>query len=284
MAHKIDLDELKLKELHSLGLSTKEVASQLVVHISTIKRYWKKLALIANKPIRKKLSEEQKQHLSKQRKQWLQDNPERHPWRRKDKFKSEPCEKAKEFLISLGVEFIEEFIPQVDGRFFSIDIALPDKMIAIEINGNQHYEKRGILKPYSQERHDLLESLGWTVYEIHYSACFNLKQWVSFVESIQDAQKKVDFDYFSYRPREKEKKTCLDCKCEVFSTSIRCRPCFNKYQLSWPRISQSENDPNSIRTSNDAIEAHSDIPFHHKAENKCILTKINWPSPEQMQK
>lgn len=238
MAKKINLDESKLKELHSQGLSTKEVALELSVHISTVKRYWKKLGLIANKPFREKLSEQQKQHLSKKRKKWLAENPERHPWRRKDKFKSEPCEKAKEFLLSLGVEFIEEFVPEVSGRFFSIDIALPDKMIAIEINGNQHYERNGQLKPYYQERHELLESAGWIVYEIHYSACFNLEKWSDFINKIKQSAKKVDFDYFSYTPKTQEKRTCGDCGCYINPASIRCRSCNNslekKTKISWP--------------------------------------------------
>jgi hypothetical protein len=157
------------------------------------------------------LSEKHKKKLSEGRKKWLKENPDKHPWRSHNKFKSKPCEKAKEFLRSLGISFIEEYDPQIEGRNFSIDIALPDKMIALEINGNQHYEKTGELKPYYKERELLLESKGWIVYEIHYSACFKLEKWADFVNQLKNSPVKFEFDYFSYVP--KNKKIYPKCVC-----------------------------------------------------------------------
>lgn len=149
------------------------------------------------------LSEEHKKKVSEGRKKWLKENPDKHPWRSHNKFKSKPCEKAKEFLRSLGISFIEEFDPRIEGRNFSIDIAMPEKRIAIEINGNQHYEKTGELKPYYKEREMLLESNGWIVYQIHYSACFNLEKWSDFVNQLKNSPVKVEFDYFTYVPKKK---------------------------------------------------------------------------------
>lgn len=171
---------------------------------ATIERWKKKLSVKLKNGYRQgPHNEETKKTLSEKRKAWLAQNPDKHPWKNRDKFKSEPCEKAKEFLRSLGVSFIAEFSPQIDGRHFSIDIALPDKMIALEINGNQHYERNGQLKPYYQERHDLLTSHGWNVFEIHYSACFNLEKWSEFSKQIIEAPSINSFDYFNYFPKEK---------------------------------------------------------------------------------
>lgn len=172
-----------------------------------------------------KHTEETKKLLSEKRKQWLKDNPDKHPWRNKDKFKSEPCEKVKEFLRELNIEFIGEFDPEIEGRSFSVDIALPDKMIALEVNGNQHYEKNGKLKPYYQERHDLLVNAGWNVFEIHYSACYNLDKWNEFVCKIKESPKLQEFDYFTYVPRSKKEWLCLDCGGKISKGSKRCRPC-----------------------------------------------------------
>ena len=153
-----------------------------------------------------KHSPESKKNISEKRKKWLSENPDKHPWRNKDKFKSIPCEKAKKFLTKLEIEFVEEFQPEIKGRNFSIDIAMPDKMIALEINGNQHYERSGELKPYYQKRNDLLESSGWDVYQIHYSACFNLEKWSEFINKIKESKTKIAFNYFNYKPKTKSKK------------------------------------------------------------------------------
>lgn len=115
-------------------------------------------------------SEEVKRKLSNARKKFLKENPDKHHWKRKDKFKSVPCEKLKGFLKESGINFVEEWQPLVN-RFYSIDIAFPDKKIGIEVNGNQHYNRDGTLKEYYQKRHDEICNEGWTLYEIHYSQC-----------------------------------------------------------------------------------------------------------------
>ena len=154
----------------------------------------------------RKCSEQTKKILSDKRKAWLRNNPDKHPWRNKDKHQSVPCQKMKDFLKSLNINFIEEFDPQIPDRYFSVDIALPDKKIAIEINGNQHYENTGILKPYYQERHNLLVTHGWIVYEIHYSMCFNIEKLTKFSEILQNNIVVSNFDYGNYTPPSKKEK------------------------------------------------------------------------------
>jgi hypothetical protein len=180
---------------------------------------------------KKVVSEEARQKIRIGRKEWLKNNPEKHPWRNKDKFKSKPCEKAAEFLTNLGIKFAAEYKPEIDGRFFSIDIALPDKMIALEINGNQHYERDGKLKPYYQERHNLLESAGWTVFEIHYSACFNMEKWSNFAELLRGAETVKEFDYFSYIPR-KTGKQIVEEKRKEKAKKLSERPDHYDFQIN----------------------------------------------------
>jgi hypothetical protein len=118
-------------------------------------------------------SPEDKEKISIGRKKFLKDNPDKHPWKNSSKFISGPCEIFKKHLTDNGYQFNEEWAPLTD-RAFSIDIAFVDKKIGIEINGNQHYNRDGNLKPYYQERHDLIVSAGWTLIEVHYSYCFNV--------------------------------------------------------------------------------------------------------------
>jgi len=139
--------------------------------------------------------------ISKGRKRFLKENPDKHPWRNKDKFKSEPCKRFKEFLINNDILFIDEWMPLED-KFYSIDIAFPDKMIGIEINGNQHYNVDGSLREYYQNRHDLIESVGWKLYEIHYSRCFSNE---SISEVVSNISIGIQEDYTKYFEKKQEK-------------------------------------------------------------------------------
>lgn len=114
---------------------------------------------------------EMKEHLSSIRKKWLLENPDLHPWKRSERFRSVPCEHLKTTLRELGIQFEEEYTPLHD-RSFSVDIAFPAAKLAVEVNGEQHYNRDGTLRTYYRERHDLLESSGWRVVELHYAKCY----------------------------------------------------------------------------------------------------------------
>ena len=121
----------------------------------------------------RKHSEETKKSLSEKRKKFLKENPDKHPWRRSTKFTSIPCENLKKMLKDSGYVFETEFCPPEIDRSYSLDIAFTDRKLAIEVNGNQHYNRDGTLKDYYKERHAILEQHGWTILEIHYSTCFS---------------------------------------------------------------------------------------------------------------
>ena len=138
-------------------------------------------------------SEESKEKISIARKKWISENRDKFNWNIR-KGKSHPCEKLKALLRDKNINFIEEYSP-FEERFFSIDIAFPDKMIAIEINGNQHYDKNGELAAYYQERHDFIESKGWKVYEIHHSLVYkdNFMDGINYI--LDQSNILSDFDY-----------------------------------------------------------------------------------------
>ncbi|QQV88996.1 hypothetical protein [Providencia phage PSTRCR_121] len=119
-------------------------------------------------------SKETKAKISMKRKEWLTNNPDKHPWKTNSKFKSVPCELLKHKFIKAGLKFEEEFQP-IHTRLYSADIAFLDKKIIVEVNGNQHYTdpSKKILAPYYRERHDDIKSSGWTIYEVHYSEVYN---------------------------------------------------------------------------------------------------------------
>lgn len=119
-------------------------------------------------------TQETRDKLSKIRKEFLRNNPDKHNWKSNNKFKSIPCEHLKEYLRENNICFLEEHSISQE-RFYSIDIAFPHKMIALEVNGRQHYDDSNQLKPYYQERHDYIKSLGWTIIELYYAKVFQKK-------------------------------------------------------------------------------------------------------------
>ena len=118
-------------------------------------------------------TEESKLLMSQKQKQWLLEHKDQHVWRRDSKFLSIPCENLKQYLKNKGINFIEEYEPFNDVNY-CVDIAFPDEKIAIEVNGNQHYNKDGSLSKYYQKRHNLFEERGWKIFEIHYTKCYNI--------------------------------------------------------------------------------------------------------------
>lgn len=174
----------------------------------------------------REMTEEVKNKISKKRKLYLEKNPDKHPWKA---IKSAPCENVKKFLTQHMIDFIEEYSPLKE-RYFSIDIAIPEKKIAIEINGMQHYEKDKItLTPYYQNRHNLIEAAGWQVWEIPYRLAWKDSFLKDLIEKIFNTEKVLNFDYTEYfkyqesliickcgKSKSKQAKVCVKCVGERF--------------------------------------------------------------------
>ena len=83
--------------------------------------------------------------------------------------------------------------------------------IGIEINGNQHYESDGTLKKYYNDRHNLIESSGWKLYELHYSICYDKDVVLNVINNIEENNKDIfDFDYDRYLIDKIEKNSVSD--------------------------------------------------------------------------
>lgn len=270
----------ELESLISEGLTKSQIMKRTSLSQWKLDKYLKIYDLTVTTV--RKLDEEQKKKISEARKKFLKENPDKHPWRNKDKFKSIPCERAKEYLRNENINFIEEYPCNIPGRFFSIDIAMPDKMIAIEINGNQHYERDGTLKPYYQERHNLLVDNGWQVFEIHYSHCFSLDKWAEFLSLIKDSQCLVIFDYFNYTPAIKEKRRKDVPKAKRVKKEKILKPKKEKKQKP-PKVPRKNSRPDLKKCPNCGNNKNKTA----KTCMNCFQErnkKIKWPSVEEMAK
>lgn len=164
-------------------------------------------------------------------KNYYKNNPEKHPWKNNNKFKSVPCENFKKILNEMNIKYIDEFVVS-DKRLFSVDILIPEYKIIFEINGNQHYNKDGTLKEYYQIRHDFIINLGYKIYELHYSLFFNKEKMINLITSIlADNKELFDFDYNEYLvkklnriKKEKKYKLCV-CGKKINIKSDNCNSC-----------------------------------------------------------
>lgn len=133
------------------------------------------------------MNENIKNKISKSRIKFLKANPDKHPWKNKEKFISKPCEHLKQLLKDKNYTFEEEFTDARWNHCYSLDIAFLDKKLAIEVNGNQHYKNDGTLTDYYQNRHDYLTSQGWNVLEIHYTWCYKDDKIQEIVKAIENS-------------------------------------------------------------------------------------------------
>jgi very-short-patch-repair endonuclease len=171
-----------------------------------------------------KHTEETKKKLSEIRKKWLNDNPEKHPWKRKDKFLSKPCEFFKDNLRENSLFFSEEQT-LLKGRGYAVDIVFYDKMIGFEINGNQHYNSDKTLKDYYKKRKEEIEKLGWKLYDIHYTKVYDKKFINEIIKFIEEQKEIPNFNFNFF---EKKSKKCIDCGKEISYNSLeRCIKCHN---------------------------------------------------------
>ena len=239
--HGFQFDEGELRVLIEQGYSQQRLAVHFGTHRSNVARVLRRLKLTTHVKLPQHDPVWAKKH-SEKIKAYFRNNPDKHPWKKHTKFISKPCEHLKQLLRERGISFVPEFTP-LTNRLFSVDIAFPDRLVALEVNGNHHYDKSGQLKPYYQARHDLLVSHGWKVYEIHYSCCFKAEKILPIVEAAILSPVKLEFDYLTYVPRKKSgnggkksgngrrsgtrKKVQCICGGEKYVHAKTCSKCYN---------------------------------------------------------
>lgn len=181
-------------------------------------------------------SENTKKLMSEKRKEYLKNNPDKHPWKNHKKFKSVPCEHFKQKLIEANISFLPEYEP-LENRHFSIDIAFPDKKIGIEINGNQHYNSDGTLTEYCLNRKQLIESQGWKLFDYHYALVFNNEFINEVINSLKTDFNLGEIDYSKYIKPKKETIITICPKCGLvkkYKYSILCNKCNNESRKLYP--------------------------------------------------
>lgn len=210
-------DKTKIK--NKFGLSRKVLDNAISDGLLNFTRY------------KRKLSDEQRDKVRIGRIKYLKNNPDNHPWKRKGKQKSIPCEKLKTILLENGLIFNEEYTPIESDRFYSMDISFLKNKIGIEVNGNQHYNADGTLKEYYRIRNEHFVSLGWKIIEIHYSKIY-VDEFVSKLVSYLKTLNEYSYDELTEInnlvkfSKKIEDKYC-SCGEKILKISKTCNKCSN---------------------------------------------------------
>lgn len=245
MKRKILSDEFinEIQEIHNSGIYWYKLPQKTGISKTVLNKYLSdgKIIKILHK---RKHSNETKNKISKARKKYLKENPDKHPWKNNSKFKSNPCELFKEKLKKLNVIFSSEFTDPNWCRIYAIDIAFPCHKIGIEINGNQHYNNDGTLKDYYIKRNKYLTELGWYIYNIHYSIIYNDILSTNIINDIkQHSLSQTEYDkYVDYYNKNKKKYNCISCGNEItkYSKSNKCNKCSKKEKRKVDRPNKEE--------------------------------------------
>ena len=197
------IDWAKIQEIHDNGIYWTKLPKIIKISLKVLNRaesqgFIKKTLYIFHP------TNEQTKKMSDRMKKFLKENPNKHPWKNHEKFKSAPCEEFKKMLNQSGISFLPEY-PPIEDRHYAVDIAFPDKKIAIEINGNQHYDANKKLKPYYQKRHDDIVSVGWEIFEIPSQFVFNKEFVDNIIKKLKNDYNLGTIDYLCFVKKTKKK-------------------------------------------------------------------------------
>lgn len=168
-------------------------------------------------------SEETKKKISDIRKKYLQENPDKVPYKLNHSSKESYPEKYfTEVFENEGIKVVKSFYIGI----YELDFCIPDKKIDIEIDGSQHYYDEKIIES-DKRRNKFLENNGWNIIRINWSDYQKLgsgskKEYISNLKSyINDL---IDTKPFFEVPI-KEKKQKNDNKNKKVKNEYRCQFC-----------------------------------------------------------
>lgn len=209
----------------------------------------------------RKHSEETKKKISEIRKKYLQENPDKVPYKLNHSSKESYPEKYfTEVFGNEGIEVVKSF----NIGIYELDFCILDKKIDIEIDGSQHYYDEKIVES-DKRRNKFLEDNGWDIIRINWSDYQKLgfeykKEYISNLKSyINDLIytkpffevpiKEIKIKEKKQRVENKNKKIkkeylCKYCESKCTWSKDRCEPCYRKQsrKVERPSLEQLKID------------------------------------------
>jgi very-short-patch-repair endonuclease len=188
----------------------------------------------------KVLTKEHKEKISIGRTKYLQENPDKVPYRlnhsSKDSYPELLFEKG---LTEIG---IKGWCKDFPFGIYEFDFAFPDLKIDIEVDGDTHNQEK--VKLIDEKRDKLSKEKGWIVLRFKTKEVRNnLKNCIEKVlEKIKERESNFDFSLLSLdkiynksefkksREESRKKGKCIDCLLPIFLSCKRCSDCYAKKQ------------------------------------------------------
>lgn len=129
----------------------------------------------------KKHSQETKEKISKSRIAFLKENPDKVPYvlNHYSNGESYPETYFTEVFENAGLKFQK----QLRVSIYRLDFAFVDKMICVEIDGEQHYVDKRVIKS-NKRRDEYLSGLGWKTIRVRWSKFQSIKDKEKFIEKL----------------------------------------------------------------------------------------------------
>jgi very-short-patch-repair endonuclease len=186
----------------------------------------------------RKHSEETKKKISDIRKKYLQDNPDKVPYKLNHSSKESYPEKYfTEVFENEGIEVVKSF----NIGIYELDFCILDKKIDIEIDDSQHYYDEKIVES-DKRRNKFLEDNGWDIIRINWPDYQKLdfelkKEYISNLKSyINDLiDTKPFFEVPTKEIKIKEKKQRVENKNKKIKKEYLCKYCESKCTRSKDR-------------------------------------------------
>jgi very-short-patch-repair endonuclease len=189
--------------------------------------------IISNKIKPRKLSEETKKKISESRKKYLQENPDKVPYKLNHSSKESYPEKYfTEVFKNEGIVVVKSFYIGL----YELDFCIPDKKIDIEIDGSQHYYDEKIVES-DKRRNKFLEDDGWDIIRINWSEYqklnfFEKKEYIlnlnNYINNLIDVKPIIDFI--------DNKRKCI-CGNKISKKSNLCQTCYRLQSRKFDRPS-----------------------------------------------
>jgi very-short-patch-repair endonuclease len=240
-----------------------ETSSKIASHTSNCKsnpNYESiRLSKVKSGKTPRKHSEETKKKISEIRKKYLQENPDKVPYKLNHSSKESYPEKYfTEVFKNEGIEVVKSFYIGL----YELDFCIPNKKIDIEIDGNQHYYDEKIVES-DKRRNKFLEDEGWDIIRVNWSEyqklsfeekreyILNLKNYINnldikpFFETVKK-EKKERKKRIEKKKKEISKKEYICKYCSNICTwkKDRCEPCYRlqSRKIDRPSIDQLKED------------------------------------------
>jgi len=236
-------DWKEIQKYYNDGKSFRDLVSKFGVSMTSINNARKRgefksrsrseAAKLAKKLKPQKHSEETKKKISKIRRNFLKENPDKVPYllNHHSKGMSYPEKYFEKVFRNENIDLVYHFRIGT----YQLDFSDPARKIDIEIDGEQHYCDNKIVKS-DQRRNKYLEDRGWIVYRVRWSHYVSMdkeikkliiKEVRSLISKIEISKEEIE------RIKEEIKKNnkpnvCTDCNKEITKLAKRCVKCSNK--------------------------------------------------------